>query len=677
MLDSGLGVNFSILDRNFNYVYISRSTLKNLGISDTEIQSCRDQNALKQLLFIKGYLTEKDVEEISKAQAEHLKSGRSGKFEKTLRLQDGRAVRIERTTLQNGYTISVANDITNLIDQEQMLEKSLYLGKAGYWEYDIKSKVVRLSNTMRHHFAEQDLKLVKDNGIRSLILLSHPEDRANMIAEIRKSIRKPGRFRYEVRTKASDGIWHWSQAFGEVTTDTNGSPDKIRVFVKNITEERQKEEELRNAKRQAEKASQAHKLLANTDELTSLPNRRAFFQLTQNLFSTQKSLFVAYVDLVKFKPINDQFGHHAGDALLQEVSSRLCSFPEVEFVARIGGDEFVIVSEFGGSSDAAERLVAGIHKKIISEFNFEGKFIEAGASIGFAQSPEDVSDNSQLLFASEKAMRRAKAESKNWLRYDPSIDNLAVSTTQIENAFKGALTHGNIRAAIQPFANAHSFEIEGYELLSRWVDSGFEYGDPTPDQFIPIAENLGLLNELLWKTLNQALSHPKIRNKYLSVNISPSQILTRGFLDVLSVILTSHDFPRENLIIEITEKVALRNLKESIQVLQQARDMGVKIALDDFGTGYSSLSIISKLPLDKIKIDQSLLKPNEDINKEDILLKTAIEMANQLDLECCVEGVESKLSAIKVAKLGAQEIQGYFIGRPEIIYSDLEKKKVA
>jgi EAL domain-containing protein (putative c-di-GMP-specific phosphodiesterase class I) len=251
-----------------------------------------------------------------------------------------------------------------------------------------------------------------------------------------------------------------------------------------------------------------------------------------------------------------------------------------------------------------------------------------------------------------------------------------MATAALEMAFRQALEAGRIRAALQPIACAHSHEIKGYELLSRWVDSGLRT-DPRPDQFIPIAEKLGLLNQLLRVTLEEALSTADLSGKFLSINISPAQIVASDFIWRLRRCLKAHNFPAENLVLEITEEVAFRNVEQNVRVLNEARRYGMTVALDDFGKGYSSLSIVEKLPLDKLKIDRSLALEADCNERMESILDIALQMARKLGLESCVEGIEQECLARRVAELGATEIQGYWLGKPELVSATPDLEAVA
>ncbi|MEL6861701.1 MAG: bifunctional diguanylate cyclase/phosphodiesterase [Pseudomonadota bacterium] len=406
--------------------------------------------------------------------------------------------------------------------------------------------------------------------------------------------------------------------------------------------------------------------LADTDALTGLLNRRAFMDKLRALWPNREKICIAFVDLDHFKPLNDQYGHAVGDQVLCKVAERINDTPNVAAAARVGGDEFAVLF----NDDACEQTVAdhieALHALITQDLRWESGLITIGASIGFAEGETKNQSLSGLLRAADTAMRRAKHGGLIWAKFNPLIDNAAIASSTLEVELKNAIHNGEIRAAVQPIANAKSLDIVAYELLTRWVGSGFER-DPSPSDFIPIAEKLGLLNEILWVTLDEALSHLDLSKAQLAINVSPAQLLASDFIDSLVCLLDRHDTRPQAITIEITEEVAFRNVDRNVAVLRHARDLGFSIALDDFGTGYSSLSMLDTLPLDKLKIDQSFVRKSDKSTQSKSILLAAIRLAKQLGLESCVEGIETEQAARRIAVLGADMIQGYWLGKPCLV----------
>ncbi|WP_169711696.1 putative bifunctional diguanylate cyclase/phosphodiesterase [Henriciella litoralis] len=405
--------------------------------------------------------------------------------------------------------------------------------------------------------------------------------------------------------------------------------------------------------------------LASTDPLTGLLNRRAFLERVEAAALEVDTITLAFLDLNGFKPLNDQYGHAAGDAVLKAVATRLDASPHVLFAARPGGDEFAVALDPSLQALSIESAVANLHSDLARDVFWQGRAITVGTSIGYASLARGDKSLSTCLSEADAAMRRAKANGAGHSRFQPDLDGETIETDMLQVSFPRALSSGRIRPALQPIADAKSHAIVGYELLSRWDDPSLAR-QPGPDAFIPIAEKLGLLDNVLWLTLDETLAGWTEEMHSLAINVSPGQLQSPDFIDTLLRVVTTRGVKPEEITLEITEKVALRNTGENIAVLAHARTAGFSIALDDFGTGYSSLSMLDLLPLDKLKIDQSLVHADSS-QGDSAILKGAIRLARELGLRSCVEGVSSEEIAAQMARLGADEIQGFWIGRPTLV----------
>ena len=406
--------------------------------------------------------------------------------------------------------------------------------------------------------------------------------------------------------------------------------------------------------------------LASTDSLTGLMNRRAFMDSLNALCANDSTFAVAFLDLDRFKPLNDQFGHAAGDAVLRELSNRLQQVAGVRAAARLGGDELAVALDPCLSGAELDQTIASLHAGLTRQVEWEGKSLLVGVSIGYATNVRDAQSLPTLLKAADTAMRRAKAHQSGWASFSAELDGAALDTHSPEIEFRSALARGDLRAAIQPIADAATLELVGYEILSRWTQCGLRQ-TPEPNEFIPIAERLGLLNELLWITLDETLRSGGLTPNRLAVNISPAQLQAPDFVDCFINLLKARAVDPACITLEITEQVAYRNIESNVQMLEKARRAGMTIALDDFGTGYSSLSMLDRLPLDKVKIDKSFSQRSGLSDRSDSILHASIRLAKQLNLTCCVEGIETEEAARKVRLFGADEIQGYWIGLPVLL----------
>ena len=418
--------------------------------------------------------------------------------------------------------------------------------------------------------------------------------------------------------------------------------------------------------------------LATTDPLTGLLNRRAFLAALKTAADETGEVTAVFIDLNNFKPLNDQYGHAAGDAVLRAIAARLERSDAIAVAARPGGDEFAAIAAPCRNAAEMDAALAGLYAELVCDVAWNGRLIHVGASMGYAHKGRDDKSLTACLSEADTAMRRVKAAGGGYARFAPEVDGEAIETELMQVTFPRALASGLIRPALQPIADAGTMEIVGHELLARWTglaQADINSRQPGPEEFIPVAEKLGLLNELLWTTLDTTLSNWKSEPKALSVNISPGQLQTTDFIPTLRRVLDKHRFPANGVTLEITERVALRNLEANVGMLQRARKAGLSIALDDFGTGYSSLSMLTRLPLDKLKIDRSLTlaaAAAEDA-PENALLRGALRLARDLGLVTCVEGISSESLAEKMRKLGADQMQGYWIGQPRLVESPDEK----
>jgi len=412
--------------------------------------------------------------------------------------------------------------------------------------------------------------------------------------------------------------------------------------------------------------------LAAEDPLTGLKNRRAFMNDIEALWNEAESFAVVFIDLDRFKPLNDEYGHAIGDQVLQQIGARLQSTPAIFSAARFGGDEFAALILVDDADERVDANMTALHQSLTGAIDFEFAQISVGASLGYARAVHDGFSVSELLHAADTAMMRCKTNGGGVAKFNPEIDDISLSSSAMSEAFKKALAQGQIRPALQPVIDTKTKAVIGHELLARWPNSGLAR-DPSPAEFIPIAENLGLLNQLLWTTMREALPYLRDSDGFLAINASPSQLSSTSFLDDLTAITATYGFGLDRIEIEITEHVAFRNLNENIRTLKQARAMGCRVSLDDFGSGYSSLSMLEELPLDKIKIDKSLQSKQHSGG----VLRATIRLATELGFECCVEGIETERAAKVATELGCSQMQGFWFGHPEIIQRDQPPLRVA
>lgn len=407
--------------------------------------------------------------------------------------------------------------------------------------------------------------------------------------------------------------------------------------------------------------------LAAEDSLTKLKNRRSFLKAMAGALNKHSSVACAFIDLDRFKPLNDEYGHRVGDKVLKTIGRRLLDDETIVAAARLGGDEFAVLVDMALIDGSLNDLIKDLHHSITADIATQAGLVGVDASIGFAVYPEDAKEQSVLMHCADTAMRRAKKDRLKVARFDEAVDTSSSSYASLEIALRNAVQRGQIRPALQPVACAETGRVVGFEVLARWIDSGLAR-DPVPVDFIPLAEKSGLLNNITLTTLEQTLqSFPLENGQFLAINISPSQLTGPEFLDEIEQVLRRYDMQPDQLELEITEQVAFRNLDRNLEMLNLARDRGYIIALDDFGVGYSSLSMLDSLPLNKIKIDRSFVQRSDVGGAKYQILEATIALINKLGLTCCIEGVEDRRTGELVARLGCDQMQGYWIGKPELI----------
>ncbi len=413
---------------------------------------------------------------------------------------------------------------------------------------------------------------------------------------------------------------------------------------------------------------------ASHDRLTGLPNRMLFDErLSLALAHTHRYgeiLAVVFLDLDNFKTINDTLGHAVGDRLLQIVAERLrgCLRPE-DVLARWGGDEFtLLLSPIGNAEDTA-KIATKILDTLNAPLKLEGQELHIKASLGIALAPYDGEDAETLLKNADAAMYRAKQQGRNnYQLYTSAIGTKAQERLVLENNLYKALERQEFRLHYQPQIDLRTGEIVGMEALIRWQNQ--ESGFISPSLFIPLAEEMGLINAIgewvLWTACAQnrtwqSLGLPPIR---MAVNLSALQFQQKNLVNIIAQVLESTKLEARYLELEITESIAMHDIPVTISVLRTLRSMGIQIAVDDFGTGYSSLSSLKHFPLDKLKIDQSFVRELVTDSFDAAIVKALIALGHGLKLNVIAEGVETQEQLAFLRSVKCDGMQGYLLSRP-------------
>jgi len=417
--------------------------------------------------------------------------------------------------------------------------------------------------------------------------------------------------------------------------------------------------------------------LAHYDGLTDLPNRVLFRErLEQALKAVRpgEQLAVLYIDIDEFKSVNDALGHAIGDELLKGVAERLRGcLRETDVAARLGGDEFAVIQTAIRKQSETAHLVEEIYAAIRLPMDCAGQMITTDASIGIALAPDDGLDLDQLLKNADLALYGAKGDGRRTYRFfEAGMDARAKARRIMERELRQAISDGGLEAYYQPVLNLADSKISSCEALLRWRHP--ERGMISPAEFIPVAEETGLINELGHWMLNTACAEAANwpSDVRVAVNVSPVQFRSQTLALNVATALAASGLAASRLELEITEAVLIRDDEVALQTLHQLRKLGVRVALDDFGTGYSSLSYLQRFPFDKIKIDRSFIKDLANSGASSSIVQAVVNIAAASDMSTTAEGVETEQQRNLLYILGCTEMQG-FLFSPAIPSAEIRR----
>ncbi|HSA54080.1 MAG TPA: bifunctional diguanylate cyclase/phosphodiesterase [Gemmatimonadaceae bacterium] len=488
-----------------------------------------------------------------------------------------------------------------------------------------------------------------------------PPEHAHVIATILQEVAGGTRANAgrEVRFVRADGTMAW----GSLTVWRVVSRRRVRLLamVHDVTERKSLEAEL------------FHK--AFHDALTGLPNRALFRQNIEHaLRRTSRqpnSIAVILVDLDNLKAINDTQGNSAGDRLLKLVAARLLNATRgCDTVARIGGDEFAVLLESGGTDDGADTVASRVVKALQRPFEFEdcpATTLSASMGIATFQGSEGIDE---LLRNAGVALDSAKRQARGrWLRYDPAMHAAIVDRVTLEADLHRAIEHGELRVVYQPIVDLETKRLAGVEALARWSHPG--RGPVGPTTFIPVAEESGFIHTLGPWVLREACRQGALWNGRrrgrpltVTVNLSGLQLVHDALPSQVEAALRESQLAPESLVLEITESAIMRTMEPTLKRLNRLKRLGVRLAIDDFGTGYSSLSYLQQFPVDILKIDRSFIEGLMRGPNELALVRTIVSLARILGLRTVAEGVEDERQQKQLAALGCDAAQGFLFGRP-------------
>ena len=491
--------------------------------------------------------------------------------------------------------------------------------------------------------------------------LIHPNDLNNFQIHVQQLIDKKI-YSYDIEQqcfrKNGEGLWVMSTL--SLIRDYKEKPLYYIIQIQDITLQKKAEERLHH--------------MAYHDPLTGLANRNKLEQFINNTLAQarrhQQEFALLFLDLDRFKNINDKIGHEAGDLILQIIAERLRSaVRSTDTVARLGGDEFVLVITDVKKTESVALIAQNILKNILQVIVVKGQEIYLTTSIGISLYPFDGYNMQTLMKNADLALYRSKEHGRNnYQFYTPEMTSKAQEKMALQNALAHALVKNEFSLNYQPKMDIKTRRITGIEALLRWKNK--DYGTITPDEIISLAEETGLIIpvsdwvvKMACKQL-KAWRHAGLTSLTMAINCSPRQFKQSTFVDEILEVITQMEIPAQLLEIEVTESTIMQEPENTLRILYALKDLGIKIVIDDFGTGYWSLNNLRRLSVDKIKIDKTFIKQIAVDDTSASIVSAIIAMASRLGIVSIAEGVETKEQFDFLAREGCTEIQGYYLTQP-------------
>jgi diguanylate cyclase (GGDEF)-like protein/PAS domain S-box-containing protein len=526
-----------------------------------------------------------------------------------------------------------------------------------FWMTDIHQKQLIYVSPAYQEISGRPMEQVTGDP-RSLLDAVHPDDRTRVTAARRQAV--TGNYDEMFRLVRPDGTIRWIHDRAFPVEDETGAAYRIAGIAEDVTERKMAEEQLLN--------------LAHYDVLTALPNRVLFYdRLKQSLAQAKRNQWIVgvmFIDVDRFKNVNDTLGHAVGDKLLQQVAQRLTGAVRADdTVGRLGGDEFAIVLTHLATSQDANVVAQKIMASFNEPFRLDGAEVFVTGSIGITLFPDDSADQDTLIKNADAAMYRAKELGRNSYQfYTPEMNARALELLGMESNLRRALERNEFLLHFQPKANVATGEILGVEALLRWNHP--ERGMVPPADFIRVMEETGLIvpaGEWVLKAVCEQIKSWEaagIKPSPVAVNLSARQFLAKDLGSTIKRILDSQRVDPALIELEITESSLMSNTAESVDTLEYLSGLGLSVSIDDFGTGYSSLAYLKRFPLDALKIDRSFVRDITTDADDANITRAIISMAHSLGLKVIAEGVETEAQAAFLADYGCDQIQGYYLTPP-------------
>jgi len=538
-------------------------------------------------------------------------------------------------------------------EKQQRLECVLQGADLGYWDWDYASNKQWVNDRWLEFLGLSRTDIEED--ITDWSQRIHPEDMSIAQQAIQSTIKDAEPYTIEFRMRHANGEWVWIEGSGAVVTwdEADKKPLRLAGTHRDISERKKAQEEIRH--------------LALQDSLTKLPNRYYLKQHLARVVEEERKSAFLFLDLDFFKNINDLYGHSVGDTVIQEAARRFqVCLHEGDFIARVGGDEFTIVTyDIEGLSALSQRLIDAL----IEPFSIVDEKVTLGVSIGIALCPEDGSCFEELFKNADTAMYAAKNSGKNcFMFYTTSMTHDILLSTTLDKEIKKAIENDEFTLHFQPLIDIQSDDIIGAEVLVRWQHP--EKGLIFPGDFIARAEETHAiipLGELIFK---KALHQIQLWNEkalfhgIIAINISSIQIEHEAFIHRVEALCNECKIHASRIELEVTESFIMKNPEQSAQTLQKLKSLGFGISVDDFGTGYSSLSYLKTLPIHKLKIDRSFIKDLPQDKDDRAIVRAIISLAKNLELEVLAEGVETKEQKKFLVENWCDSAQGYYFAKP-------------
>ena len=544
--------------------------------------------------------------------------------------------------------LAMFSDITSLKRDSDLFDRAQALAHIGGWEWDAGRNRLYLTQEARRIFDREPPPATLDAMLSCLL----DSDRRHLQRAVDRAMTTGRSFDLELQGRRGDGHAFWVRAIGQAQA---GDPSNARITgtMQDITEEKQAQATLQ--------------VQARTDPLTGLLNRDAvLFELDERLADpTQNAVAVLYVDLDRFKVVNDVLGHAAGDRLLVSAAHRLQRAVGSEgLIARFGGDEFLVVCATGDDPSRPPRLADAILAVFTDSFRMQGEEFSITASIGIAQSPENGRTAQQLIQSADVAMYDSKRRGRNsWQVFTAELEAQEQQRLQLETHLRRAISNGEFNIVYQPQVDLASGRLIAAEALIRWHNPAL--GQMSPDRFISHAESSGDIVEIGGWVLNQACEQmQRWRERGLSiervaVNVSYRQFLGEDLINIVSKALAATGLPGSALELEFTERVLIEDDPDTLRTFTALRDLGVMLTIDDFGEGYSALNYLRRLPIHGLKLSQ-LFVQGVPGNRSDVAVCQAVAgIARSLNLSLVAEGVESERQRAFLLGLGVELGQGF------------------